>query len=99
MTTQEHRAVAHVVALIHDFGAAGLRHAIKYLTPTLVVKATAMHQWGRIPKRGRRAYSQTIIVTIGRPNYRERRYVRALKRAGVQFPCRKVQLRYRKVGA
>jgi len=93
MTTQEHRAVAHVVALIHDFGAAGLRHAIKYLTPTLVVKATVMH------KHIRRASQVSMVVTIGRPNYRERRYVRALKRAGVQFPCRKVQLRYRKVGA
>lgn len=61
--------------------------ATKYLDPKFVVKAT--HQ----RKPGGRDRGQHIIVSFGRPNYLERKFIKDCKRAGEPFPVRKIQLR------
>lgn len=67
------------------------RKATKYLSPTVVVKATRRLFLGRIDHREKRA---EILLTIGAPNYAERRAITQFKKAGEPFPVRKVQLRF-----
>lgn len=57
-----------------------LRRATFYDTPKFVVKVT------RQRRVDRRDHGQTFIVTVGRPNYAEREYIRVAKKAGQPFP-------------
>ena len=62
--------------------------ATKYVSPRMTVKATRRH------KLDRRAPIQEFVVTVGRPNSRERHFIKALQKAGEPFPVRKIQLRF-----
>lgn len=66
------------------------RKAIKYLSDKQVVCATRRLYKGKIVKRG----NVEITLTLGRPNYEERQYIRWCKRAGEKFPLKKIQLKY-----
>lgn len=68
--------------------------ATKYLSPTLVVRATRRRYAGRI-LRGARVPIE-VTLTAGRPNYRERAFIRSARRAGEVFPVRRIQLRRQK---
>lgn len=74
--------VKHVVS--------GARKATKYLSPTLTVKATRQHP---VDRRNR---SDTIVLSIGKPNYQERDFIRVAKLAKEKFPISKVQLKWYK---
>ena len=76
---------ACVQALFDDLSR---RKATKYLSPTYAVKATRQR---RHDKRDR---SETIIVTVGGPNYAERAFVAKCTKAKEPFPVRKVQLKF-----
>lgn len=68
------------------------RSAVKYVSEKLVVKATRrMSRKRRGPFLGDN--HETLLVTFGRPNYRERLFVKKCKKAGAAFPVKKVQLR------
>lgn len=69
--------------------AEGAKTATKYLTQQLIVRAT------------RRAYNKKfpmskveILVTIGKPNWRERDYAKTCRLAGEPFPVKKIQLKF-----
>lgn len=64
------------------------RRATAYLSENFTVKATAQR---RIDKR---AKSATVLVTMGRPNFLERRFIRLCQKAGMCFPLRQVQLKF-----
>lgn len=83
--TKIERALAKVVTAVW---ANSVRSAVKYLAEDLVVKATAK---GKPDGRYR---SRSFVVTIGKPNYRERQFVKACRKAGEPFPVRKLQLRF-----
>jgi hypothetical protein len=68
----------------------GSRQAIKYLSNKLVVKATRKSFKGR-PARDRG--QETLLVTFGRPNYREREFIQVANKAGEPFPIKHCQLR------
>jgi hypothetical protein len=68
--------------------ATGARSAVKYLSPTLVFKATYRFE----PRKGDR--QQEIVVTFGKPNYAERQFIAMCKKAGEPLPVKKVQLRF-----
>ncbi len=68
----------------------GAKRATKYLSPSLVVKAT------RIGKLDLRDSRQSFIVTVGAPNYAERLFVKDYKLTGEPFPVRKIQLKWSK---
>lgn len=61
-----------------------VRRATKYLAPDKVVKAT---------RRFKRynTMSTDVVLTVGRPNYRERRKIALFRKAGVPFPVRRIQ--------
>lgn len=63
------------------------RKATKYLSPTLVIKATLRG------KRDRRNSADTVLVTVGSPNYLERQFIKNCKKAGEPFPVKKIQLK------
>ena len=65
---------------------AGHRQAVKYLSPKSVVKATARF------KPRRRERHREVLVSVGVPNYRERGFIKAAKKAGEPFPIKKIQL-------
>ena len=69
---------------------AGAKRATKYLSEKLTVKAT-LHG-----KRMNRAEvsNRTMVVSVGRPNYAERQFIRQCKRAGEPFPIKRLQLKW-----
>lgn len=73
------------------------RVATKFLGEKLVVRATRRTYGGRIQTR---TYSPVEIqLHIGRPNYEERRFIAACKRAGEPFPAKKIQFKFEKGAA
>ena len=67
------------------------RQAIKYLSENLVVKATRKSYGGRPPRKDEK--QETLLVTVGRPNYKEREFIQLATRLGEPFPIRRCQLR------
>ena len=65
-----------------------VRRATAYQSPKFVIKATRLH------RRDRRERHESFVVTIGRPNFRERLFIKAAKKAGEPFPVRQIQLTF-----
>ena len=61
------------------------RKAIFYVSPKLTIKATR-----RLTGRNR----AELIVTIGRPNYEERKFIKLCAKAKEQFPVKKIQFKW-----
>ena len=81
---------ACIAAILTAPTAPDVYRATKYLTPDFVVKVTAR----RFGKKRELVTTQSLdlVVTLGRPNFRERAFVKGVLRAGEPFPVRKVQL-------
>lgn len=67
----------------------GIKKATQYVSEDLVVKIT--NKAKRNDRREKRVYT---ALTVGRPNYAERQFIKACKKAGEKLPVRKVQLRH-----
>lgn len=82
------QTIAHAAAeVINEIVLRGVRTGTKYLSPTLTVKGTV---------RKSTRYSRTqqeIVVTYGKPNYREREFIKVAMQVGEPFPVQKVQVR------
>ena len=65
-----------------------VRRATAFISPTLTMKATAQR------RQDKRSKSSTVLVTVGAPNFLERRFIRVCQKAGMAFPLKQVQLRY-----
>lgn len=85
--TQPIKAVGEAVNAVLQSGA---WKGTKYLSDKLIVRATRKAYHGRFINRG----NTEIMLTIGRPNWYERLFIRACKQAGERFPVRKVQLKF-----
>lgn len=79
------RATGAVVEALH---LDNVKTATKFLEENYVVRAT----WQR--KRSGRDWQNTILLTLGQPNYLGRQFIKDCKKAGVPFPVRKVQLKF-----
>ncbi len=80
------KAVYEVVPLV--LGNCAIRSASKFVTPELVVTATRRH------KPYRRQKTVEIVLTIGKPNFRGREFVKKCIKSGEPFPVKKVQLKF-----
>ena len=70
-----------VVGLVAQLAlGAGVYRATKFLTPDLVVRATRPHKYDR------RSRQNSVIVTVGKPNFRERRFIKDCRKAGEPLP-------------
>jgi len=58
-----------------------VKKATKYFSPTAVLKAT---------RHGR---TNTVVVTMGKPNYQERAFIKKAKAAKEPFPIKKIQMK------
>jgi len=65
-----------------------VRRATAYIAEKRTVKATLQR---RIDKRAR---SATVLVTVGAPNFLERRFIRLCKKAGMAFPLNHIQWKF-----
>ena len=79
-------AVGNVVRVLIDSKS---YRATKYLSPKLVVNATRK-LYGRKVENER--YGIDVILTIGRPNYRQRKFIKQCVKAGEPFPVKKIHL-------
>ena len=61
--------------------------ATKFLGPQLVIRATRPHKYDR------RNRSNTVVLTVGKPNAREREFIRRCKKAGEPLPVKKILLK------
>lgn len=64
------------------------RKATKFVSPDFIVRAT------RQMKGRRTARSTTVIFTFGKPNFRERAFVKACQKSGEPFPVKKISLKF-----
>lgn len=82
-------AVARVVGAIMELP--DLKRATLYLDRKTTVKCTRQRKFDA------RMEAETYIVTIGKPNYKERKFIKDCLFTGVPFPVRKIQMKwYRK---
>ena len=75
----------HIVDILLNTGA---YMVTRYLSPKLVVRATLICGKKKLPR------AIDLRVNICAPNYREREFIRACKKAGEKFPLKKDQLRF-----
>ena len=75
--------IARAVACLLETGS---RKAIVYVSPKQTVKATL-----RLRPRAN-ARSVELVLTLGRPNYAERLFIKDCLAAGEPFPVKRVQL-------
>ena len=68
----------------------GVRRATRYVTPDSVIKCTRQRPMDR------RCSRETYLVSFGKPNYYEKRFIKACLKAGEPFPVKKVQLTHYK---
>lgn len=66
----------------------GIKTAVKYISEKLVVRLTRRTKYS---KRNRR---NEFVLTVGQPNYLERKFVKDCKKAGEPFPVKKVQIKF-----
>lgn len=78
-------AIARAVETVLE---TGCRKATVYLGSKTVVKCTARH------RPDKREKAPSFVLTIGAPNFVERRFIRLCKKAGEPFPVRKVQIKF-----
>lgn len=65
-----------------------IRRATAFISPTLTMKATAQR------RQDKRTKSSTVLVTVGAPNFLERRFIRQCQKAGMCFPLRQIQWKH-----
>lgn len=74
-------------AIVSALIVTNMRKATKFIGPNLVVKLTRRHK----PTRGER--SATFLLTIGKPNHDERKFIKDCRKAGEPLPVRKVRMK------
>jgi hypothetical protein len=69
----------------------GVRQATAYLSEHEVIRATR-RQYGK--EKWRKNEPIEMLLTIGRPNYRERLFIKSCKKAGEPFPVKNIQIKF-----
>lgn len=59
----------------------------KFLSDREVIRATRRH------KPSKRHTRIELVLTVGAPNYRERKFIKLCRRAGEPFPVKRLQFR------
>lgn len=67
----------------------GAARATYYESPTKIVRATRKKYLNGFTKG-----NVEIVLTIGKPNYQEREFIKLCKKAKEPFPIKKVQLKF-----
>jgi hypothetical protein len=67
-----------------------VHHAVKYISPTHIVRATRARTNGK-------GGNMEVTLTIGKPNYLERDFIKDCRKVGERFPIRDVVLKFHPV--
>lgn len=65
-----------------------VRKATYFHNPNLTIKAS------RHDRVNRNSRIDSIVLTYGKPNYKEREFIKLCKKAGEKFPVKKIQIKY-----
>ena len=68
------------------------KSATKFISPTLTIRASQKLYHGKLPPKN--ATSLDIVLTIGRPNFEARQFIKKCQKFGEPFPVRKIQLKF-----
>lgn len=88
-------ASEYAIKLIDVLAATKGHRAVKLISEKLVVRATRRRY--KVGKNGKHYFDRNsfeVQITAGRPNYRERELIKTYKKAGVKFPCSKINVQY-----
>ena len=66
--------------------------ATKFISEKEIVRATRRTYNGKFNRRS----NVEMSLTLGRPNFAERKFIKLCKKAGEKFPVQKVQLKFAK---
>lgn len=91
MDKQTKTAVALVISKLKEWESA--RQIIKYLSPTLVVRATRpvfKYSGKRKVNKG----EMQFVMHIGRPNFKEREHIKRMKKNKETFPMKGVEVKF-----
>ena len=80
------KAVGKVVDSI--LGDVTIRKATKYISPTTVVKASLRHKYST------RHNQEEFVLTLGKPNYDERHFIKKCIDSKESFPVKKIQFKF-----
>lgn len=86
-TQTGYQAVGKVVETLIETKA---RVAVAYLSEKFVIRASRQVFKGRLMA----GKSTTILVTMGKPNYEAREFIKKCKLAKEPFPVKKIQLKF-----
>ncbi len=69
--------------------------ATYYISPNLIVRAVRKtYKNGTAKRHILRSANTEVMLTIGKPNYREREFIKDCQKAGESFPVKKIQLKF-----
>lgn len=74
--------------LIEALVASNAVKATKFISEKEIVRVTRTRYKGKFDR-----YKLELTVTRGKPNYREREFIKICKKAGEPFPVKKIQLK------
>ena len=80
----------HFAAVCGALAESDAKSAVKYLDEKTIVRAT----WCNKVYRHKNVRRKEMVVTFGQPNYRERAFILACKKAGEPFPVKRIQFRF-----
>lgn len=63
------------------------KRATAYISPTYTIKATRQHRFDK------RLRQETFLITLGQPNYAERKFIKLCKKVGEPFPVKRIQVK------
>lgn len=65
-----------------------VRKGTSYIAENFVIKASRTHPYRKNNR------SESFVVTVGKPNYEERAFIKKCKKAGEPLPVKKTQFKY-----
>lgn len=71
-----------------------IKKVSNFIAPNLVLSILAETFRDEKKKKKRLGGSNKFIVKFGRPNYKEREFIKACKKANEPFPIKKLQIKY-----
>jgi hypothetical protein len=83
------KAISDLTDILLEGGAV---KATKYFSDKLIVRAVRRTYGRKIVKR-----NIEIVLTIGKPNYQERAFIKQCKKSGEPFPVKNIQIKWSNV--
>lgn len=85
------KTMNHAANVIAALVISGAHRATKYVSDTFVINATRVFYQGKPPRKGSKFEA---VITMGKPNFAARAFIKRCKKAGEPFPVRKIHLKF-----